>query len=145
MAAVDSGFDNPADLYQAGPTLHVLIGYDHHFRSGGPDPDLPGELHPALVDTGATHSCIDIGLAERLGLPVVDRQVIAGIGGRMEAPVYAAQIRVPGLDSTVHGAFDGVRLAESGQPHVALIGRSFLLHFTMTYEGRTGRVVISDD
>jgi hypothetical protein len=36
-------------------------------------------------------------------------------------------------------------LLAGGQNHAALIGRTFLRHFTMTYEGRTGTVIISND
>ena len=56
-----------------------------------------------------------------------------------------AQIYVPDLDFTVYGRFRGVRLSDGGQPHSALIGRTFLRHFTMFYDGRTGAVTISND
>jgi hypothetical protein len=45
----------------------------------------------------------------------------------------------------VYGLFAGVNLAAGGQPHQALIGRTFLRHFTMIYEGRTGTVTITND
>ena len=48
------------------------------------------------------------------------------------------------LDSTIDGPFDSVNLAGSGQPHYALIGGTFLRHFDMAYEGRTGSVIISN-
>jgi hypothetical protein len=39
--------------------------------------------------------------------------------------------------------FAGVHLVTGGQIHWALIGRTFLQHYTMVYEGRTGTVTIS--
>jgi hypothetical protein len=57
--------------------------------------------------------------------------------------MYLAQIHVPSLLFTIHGAFAGVELAAGGQVHKALIGRTFLQNFTMVYEGTTGTVKIS--
>ena len=61
------------------------------------------------------------------------------------ANVYLAQVHVPSLNFTMYGAFAGVELAAGGQVHGALIGRTFLQHFTMIYEGRTGTVTLSND
>jgi predicted aspartyl protease len=106
---------------------------------------LPEIRLPALVDTGATESCIDSVLATRLGLPVVDQWAIAGVQGESKVDVHLAQIYVPELDFTVAGRFSGVHLSDGGQPHSALIGRTFLQNFTMVYGGRTGTVTISND
>ena len=40
---------------------------------------------------------------------------------------------------------DDPGLSEGGGPHVAILGRSFLRNYTISYEGRTGQVVISND
>jgi predicted aspartyl protease len=99
----------------------------------------------ALVDTGATESCIDSQLALNLNLPIVDRRKISGTYGPHEVNIHLAQVHVPSLNFTVYGAFAGVHLAAGGQPHKALIGRTFLRHYTMIYEGRTGNVTLSSD
>ena len=65
--------------------------------------------------------------------------------GPHEFNYHLAQIYVPDLDHTIYGQFAGVHLAAGGQPHVALIGRTFLRDYTMTYEGRTGQVTLSND
>lgn len=133
-------------LIRFGPTLYVQIGFDPNFRLGqDPAPTLPGIRLPALVDTGAIESCIDSALADQLELPIVDEGIVAGVQGASQVDVYVAQIYVPDLDWTIQGRFHGVHLAEGGQPHSALIGRTFLRYFTMTYEGRTGSVTISND
>jgi hypothetical protein len=90
-------------------------------------------------------SCIDSGLAMRLNLPIVDRQAVVGVGGRHDVNMHLAQIRVPTLNFTIYGTFAGVDLIAGGQQHVALIGRTFLLHFALFYHGRTGTVTITND
>ena len=133
-------------LIEQGPTLDVQIGFDPEFRpSELARPNIPEVRLPALVDTGATESCIDSDLARVLQLPVVDRQAIAGVHGASETNVCLAQIHVPDLGFTMYGRFASVHLAAGGLPHSALLGRTFLQHFTMTYEGQRGTVTIGND
>ncbi len=141
--ASDADFSGQRKLAIIGPTLYVRIGFDIEYRPGKGPPDLPRALLPALVDTGASHSCIDAALANDLNLPVVDRRTVIGVHGEKEVDVYHAQIYVPELDYVLHEQFAVANLTAGGQPHLALIGREFLQNFTMTYEGRTGTVVIS--
>jgi predicted aspartyl protease len=94
----------------------------------------------ALVDTGASESCIDGTLAAALKLPVVDRRMTAGAHGAKEVNMHLAQIHIPSLKFTIYGAFAGVDLHAGGQIHSALIGRTFLQHFKMIYDGTTGSV-----
>ena len=70
---------------------------------------------------------------------------MAHAGGSQRVNVYLAQIYVPDLNFVQYGRFAGVNLSEGGLWHRALIGRSFLRHFTMIYEGLTGTVTISND
>jgi predicted aspartyl protease len=155
MVQTKCGFDNSPGsaghelLVSLGPTLIVDIGFDSTFT---PEQLATGKLPAAgikgvhgLVDTGATESCIDNLLAAQLNLPIVDRRTIAGIAGNHQANVYLAQVHIPTLRYTIYGAFAGVDLKAGGQVHSALIGRTFLRAFTMTYEGRTGTVTISSD
>ena len=144
MPEVSAGFDSAEALSAYGPTFYIRIGIDPAYLPGGPIPNLSPVDLPALVDTGASLSCVDATLAERLQLPLVDRRPVTGVHGPQETNFYAAQFYSPDLDSVVRGLFAGLPLRSSGHLHYALIGRSFLEHFTMVYEGRTGRVVISD-
>lgn len=96
----------------------------------------------ALVDTGAIFSFIDTSIATVLNLPIVDKQTLCGSAGAHETDVYLAQIYVPSLNFTIVGQFAGVQLIAGGQTHGALLGRTFLMHFSMTYDGPTGRVVL---
>jgi predicted aspartyl protease len=127
--------------------LIVNIGFDPNYQPPpSPTPPVPGiaGIH-ALVDTGATESCIDSQLAAQLNLPIVDRRKVSGVHGAEDVNVHLAQVYIPSLRFTIYGAFCGVHLAAGGQAHRALIGRSFLQGFTMTYEGRTGTVTLSND
>jgi predicted aspartyl protease len=149
MPQTKCGFDNSpgasgSDLLVAwGPTLIVNVGFDPDFK-GPPRIPVPGISDiRALVDTGATECCIDSLLASQLGLPVVDRRSISGVGGRHVVNVHLAQVFVSSLNFIMYGMFAAVDLAAGGQAHRVLMGRTFLRAFTMTYEGRTGTVTIS--
>ena len=131
-----------------GPTLFVNIGFDPAYKwdsQNPPPPPIPGITGiRALVDTGASECCIDSLLASKLNLPIVDKRTISGSYGSHDVNVYLAQIHIPTLNMTMYGAFAGVHLSAGGQSHMALIGRTFLRHYTMVYEGRTGTVIISN-
>lgn len=147
MPAAYCGFGSADELTRYGPTIAVEIGLDRDFQpGGGRRPRLPSARLPALVDTGAIETCIDVDLAMALNLPIIDsdRQV-SGVGGVLGVNEYMAQIYIPELNFTILGPFPGVHLAAGGQPHYALIGRTFLRRFNMNYEGRTGAVVVSND
>lgn len=150
MASIRCGFnDGPggtgADLLATwGPTLFVEIGFDPNYKPGLV-PALAATKVEALVDTGAIECCIDSILATQLKLPVVDKTSISGAGGAHEVNVYLAHIHIRPLNITIFGRFAGVHLIAGGQTHKALIGRSFLRHFRMSYDGRTGTVVLDND
>lgn len=149
MPRVDCGFvtseqQSGADLLcMHGPTLWVDVGFDaSHDRSSDSLPAPSRRNVPALVDTGALQSCIDAGLAQELQLPLVDRVQVSGVGGTHSLNAYLAQISVPSLKRTIFGTFAGVQLEAGGQVHRVLIGRTFLQHCMLVYDGSAGNVVI---
>jgi len=81
----------------------------------------------------------------RLNLPIIDRRSVSGVHGGGAVNVHLAHVRIPSLAITLYGPFCAVDLVAGGQTHHALIGRTFLQHFTMTYDGRTGTVTLSND
>lgn len=148
MFEVECGFQDDDNelgyqhLINHGPLLGVQIGFDETFTPvGGQNPSLESRIYPALIDTGATLSCIDSELAQGLELPIVDREQGFGIGGIDHFDVHLAQIYVPSLNYTIWGKFNGVHLS-TGTPYAAILGRTFLAHFTLVYEGHTGTVKI---
>ena len=70
-----------------------------------------------------------------------DRRLVAGISGPVDN-VHLAQIHIPNLNVNILGPLVGVHLTAGGQPHYALIGRTFLRNFEMTYDGKSGAVTI---
>src|SRR5262245_14496442 len=101
-----------------GPTLFVRIGFDPTFDSQSVPlqvPNLPQQPLPALVDTGATKSCIDSGLAMRLNLPIVDRRTVSGVHGAEAVNVHLAHVHIPALAFTLYGPFCAVDLVAGGQ------------------------------
>jgi hypothetical protein len=133
-------------LVRLGPTLKVDLGFDPRYDGAKPNtlPVLPLANAWALIDTGASISAIDSGLAMDLQLPIIDEVEISGVGGTTVFNKHLAQIYVPSLNFTFFGSFAGVTLANGGTQHLALIGRDFLRHFVMTYDGPTGAVRVSD-
>lgn len=126
--------------------MDVRVGFDPAFNPGsGSRPQLPEDSILALVDTGATISCIDTSLVARLNLPFVDEQPFGGMAGSSVRPMHLAQIRVPALNFNLYGRFAAVDLLGGNQPHIVLLGRTFLHRFRMVYEGRTGSVVIENE
>lgn len=149
MPIAEVGFTNATStsasqlLVSTGPTIFVDIGFDEAFdHSLNVPPKTLMQQVWALVDTGATESCIDDGLARELNLPLVDTGTASGIGGSQQCDVYLAQLHVPALGFTQYGRFMAVHLALGGQKHRALIGRSFLQTMMLIYDGRTGNVQI---
>lgn len=152
MSTISGGFsDRPGlsgrdALVRYGPTILVEIGFDAAFRIGNPErPNIPDDLFPALVDTGASENCIDADFARTLGLPVGGQRDVAGITGVSRFDYFLAQMYVPGLNRTIYGQFAGVRLQAGGQSQYAIVGRDFLQSYLMAYDGRSGSVTISTD
>jgi len=151
MPDVSCGFDDipggatgASLLVGYGPTLLVDIGFDADFKPKAGHVPVPGMKGiRALVDTGATQSCIDSLLASQLNLPIVDKQAVGGVHGRLEVNMHLAQVHIPALGFTIWGMFAGVHLAAGGQHHKALLGRTFLRNCSMTFDGITGKVTIS--
>lgn len=145
MPTIRVGYEGrPERLVSVGVSLLVQIGLDRNFLSAsGARPQLPDTLWPALIDTGADGNAIDLALAESLALPVAEQRNIGGVHGLQETNLYLAQIYIPALDFTMHGQLAGVNLLVAGIPYEVLLGRPFLRHFTMTYDGPTGLVTLS--
>ena len=80
-----------------------------------------------------------------LRLPVVSQRTVSGVHGECLVNTRLAQIFVPELDVVFSGVFVGAYLNAGGQPHSAIIGRDFLRHFRLSYDGRTGAVTLSND
>ena len=145
MPILDAGFrgqDGRADgqlLITYGPTVQVTVGH----YAPETDPSRPSKAVYALVDTGASESCIDSALAAELGLPAIDTARIAGVGGGSVHDVFLAHITIPQLEIVQYGRFTGVNLRAGGQEHAVLLGRTFLVNTLMIYDGLRAQVTIA--
>jgi len=86
---IECGFNSQNDLVHFGPTLNVMIGFDPSYRSdSGNNPNIPANTYLALVDTGATQSCIDSALG-----PVATHRHRGQVGPPNARPERAASPR----------------------------------------------------
>ncbi len=131
---------SPHALIENGPTADVMVGWLVENEEDNAPDAIPAK---ALIDTGASQSCIDEDLAVQLQLPVVDIISISGVGGAQDHNVYAAEVNITALSFKQFGRFAGVHLSAGGQSHQVLLGRTFLQPMIMVYDGRRGHVTIS--
>jgi predicted aspartyl protease len=97
----------------------------------------------ALIDTGATSTCIDDAVAQQLQLPVVNVVNVASAShGSTVQNVYPIQIEVTGLPISIE-APNAIGAALAAQGLLALIGRDVLQHCTLFYNGLTGEITLS--
>ena len=71
----------------------------------------------ALVDTGASRSCIDVSVAQELGLPVINQEHAIGVGGVAVVDIYLATLAIRDLRLHRFGRFAGTRLIDAGLPY----------------------------
>ena len=133
-------------LLQGGPTVQVIIGIaqifaDQLLQQGQTLPQpISGN---ALIDTGASMTCIDDLSAQNLGLPVIDVvQMTSASHAATQQNVYPIQVQIVG--SPIRGEVPraiGANLAVQGL--IALIGRDFLQHCTLFYNDFTGEITLA--
>ncbi len=89
--------------------------------------------HRAMIDTGASDTCIDYRIARALKLRQIDQRTIGTVGGPIEVGVFLGLLEIPQLGFK--------RLDRLFAPKIerinynVLIGRSVLREFLFTYDG----------
>lgn len=134
MLTADIGPMDKDLLVQDGPQIEVMIGFDTKLKNTCP--------MPALLDTGATYSCIDLELAKRLCLKQTDSRELVGAHEKRVTPFYRADIYIPQLKCAWRDEFGELPLEENGFSCKVLIGRNLLSNLHLRYEGYTGKVLI---
>jgi len=133
-------------LLERGPVVQVNVSVEQHIaqqllQQGQVLPTPESGL--ALIDTGATGTCIDEAAAQRLRLPVVDVATIASVSHTAtQQNVYPIQIEVIGLPIQINAA-RAIAAPLAGQGLLVLIGRDVLQHCTLFYNGITGSFTLS--
>ena len=111
-------------------------------------PPIEGETGPppvtgfAMIDTGASVTCVDRQLAENAGLAIVgEAPMMSATHDAEMVPLFAGNMRIEGLpDSNLTRAF-GANLNNQGL--LALIGRDLLASCVLVVNGLTGTVSLS--
>lgn len=135
-----------AGLQQIGPRIQVAISPLEAQLKALTD---QGRTQPtplvgwALIDTGASATCIDRQAAQDAGLAVVDSGPMASATHDNEiVPIFAARLDVAGIPQNIDAnrAY-GANLAPQGL--VALIGRDVLANCILVYNGPDGSFSLS--
>jgi predicted aspartyl protease len=131
-------------LQVRGPILQVSVTIEQHAGKGllAQGKALPAPKSGiALIDTGASNTCIDEQAANELGLPVID------VGSMQSAShekhpcnIYPVQIITPIVTLNAPRAM-GAALASQGL--LILIGRDVLQNCTFFYNGPVGQFTLS--
>lgn len=95
----------------------------------------------ALIDTGASNTCIDQQAALKAELPVIDMAMMTSAShAEHDVPVFAARLVIPEFNIDTDYAL-GANL--DGQNLIALIGRDVLQSAVLVYNGTDGTVSLS--
>jgi predicted aspartyl protease len=133
-------------LEQRGPVVQVVVMaaeplVTQLLQQGITPPEpVPGL---ALIDTGASITCVDDDAAASLKLPVVDVVTIASAShASTNQNVYPVAFQIQGLPVTVN-SLRTVGAPLRAQGLLALLGRDLLQHFTLFYNGLTGQITLA--
>ena len=133
-------------LQQRGPVVQVTVSVEQNIAQQilAQGLSLPApERGLALIDTGATSTCIDDTAAATLNLPVVDVVTVASAShASTQQNVHPIQIEVVGMPITI-AAPRAIAAPLAAQGLLVLIGRDVLQHCTLFYNGLSGSFSLS--
>ena len=136
---------SPVALIARGPTIQVVVGVEEHIaqKLAQQGVSLPVPISGwALIDTGASSTCIDDAAAQKLHLPVVDVVTIASAShSATQQNVYPIQIDFMGVPIKIN-APRAVGAPLAAQNLLVLIGRDALQNCTLFYNGLAGTFTI---
>ena len=126
-----------------GPIVQVTVSIEQNAAKAllNQGKAVPSKAGLALIDTGASNTCIDEKAAQELGLPVID------VGATQSAShdkhpcnVYPVQIVTPVVTMNSPRTM-GANLSAQGL--LVLIGRDVLSRCTLFYNGPAGEFTLS--
>ncbi|HUW05517.1 MAG TPA: aspartyl protease family protein [Williamwhitmania sp.] len=124
------------NLQQIGPIVEIVIFPSQpiflKMMSEGKNP--PSKKVIALIDTGASGSCINDPIAKELGLIARDVISVHTPSGTTQQPIYDLGFALPSLTNNVFPV-QALGADLEKQPYAALIGRDILSICTLIYNG----------
>jgi predicted aspartyl protease len=133
-------------LRQHGPPVQLVFGISQAFADQllQQGTQLPAPVSGnALIDTGASSTCIDETIASTMGLPVIDVVSMASAShSATRQSVYPIHMQIVGSPITVEVP-NAVGANLQPQGIIALIGRDYLQHCTLHYNGVTGETTLA--
>lgn len=133
-------------LQQRGPCLQVTVGVAQTIAS---QLLQQGKVLPppmtgfALIDTGASSTCVDENAARQLQLPVVNVVNMASAShASTQANVYPILIDILGLPVPIN-APQAIGAALASQGLLILLGRDVLQFCTLIYNGFNGEITLA--
>lgn len=127
--------DAVTNLAVNGALLQVQVSPPAGYGGGTP------KVFTAMVDSGASITCINMGAAQQMDIPQVSSTQLGGVGGMTTAPIYAVALTLPEYGVSV----DPVQIAGVGNPLPGvdmLIGRDLLRLLEFDYQGSQGAFTI---
>jgi len=124
------------DLKEIGPTIEIIIYPSQPVllqlkNEGKP---VPSQRLIALIDTGASGSCIHYSLAKELGLIVRNVTEVYTPSGVSQHEIYDIGLSLPNLYTNIMQV-EALGVDLEKQPFDALIGRDILSQCTLIYNG----------
>ncbi len=135
-----------AALMVRGPVIQVTLSVaqsiaEQLVQQGKTLPEPVSGL--ALIDTGASTTCIDDEAAKKLELPIINVvNMASATDASSSRNVYPVLIEIVGTPIKVN-ANGAIGANLSAQGLVVLIGRDVLLGFTLFYNGIMGQITLS--
>lgn len=133
-------------MQQRGPLVQVSITLAQSFtatlmQAGKQLP--PPSTGFALIDTGASNTCVDDEAAKAMNLPVIDVGAMHSAShARTPSNIYPVQIQIIGFQIQFQSPRTmGAALKEQGL--LMLLGRDLLQRCTLFYNGLTGQITLS--
>lgn len=137
----------PEALRDLGPIIPIVVKMEkHHAEMLREKRRTPPERQgTALIDTGASRTAVDVGLAQSMGLPVIGRaRMSSATQESVIMPVFSGQLSVPELtDVNLPDGLLGANLQGDMTGAIVLIGRDLLSVATLHYNGPEGSFTIS--
>lgn len=131
-------------LRERGPLIQVAVSHEQNIAA---ELTKQGETLPnpisgfALIDSGASITCIDNEVAQKLSLPVIDKVNMVSASHTSEQPVYPAKFEIIGFGITLNSQRSmGAELQKQGI--IGLLGRDLLEH-CIIFNGVDGSISLS--